>query len=119
MDLGVVTEQHHADLGLVEVHGEAVHVVGELYHLAGHHLVEAVHACDTVAKRDDSADLIHLNLLVVVLNLLAEQRCYLVRIDLCHCVPLSQILRWNPGSGGQAFTSLFFNWSNWVRSDPS
>ena len=84
LELGVVAEEHGADLVFVEVHGEAGDVVGELDELAGHDLVEAVDACDTVAERDDGADLVDLDRLVVVLNLLAKQLCYLICVDLCH-----------------------------------
>ena len=86
-DLGVVAQQHGADLGLVEVHGETRDAVGELDQFARHHLVQPVHAGDAVAQRDDRADLVDLNPLLVVLNLLAEQLGYLVRVDLCHVFP--------------------------------
>ena len=46
-----------------------------------------MHARNAVAQRDHRADLIHLDALLVVLNLLAEQRGYLVRVDLCHVFP--------------------------------
>ena len=84
LDLGVVAEQHGADLVFVEVHGEAGDAVGKLDQLAGHDLVEAVHARDTVAEGDDGADLVDLDALLVVLNLLAKQFGYLIRLDLCH-----------------------------------
>ncbi len=84
LDLGVVAEEHGADLVFVEVHGEAGYVVGELNELAGHDLVEAVDAGDTVAEGDDGADFVDLDALLVVLNLLAKQLCYLTCLDLCH-----------------------------------
>jgi hypothetical protein len=43
-----------------------------------------MHARDPVAERDHGADLIHLDALLVVVNLLAEQLGYLIRIDLRH-----------------------------------
>jgi hypothetical protein len=58
--------------------------MGELEHLARHYFVQPMHARDTVAQRDYSADLVDLDALLEVLNLLAEQLSYLVRINLCH-----------------------------------
>ncbi len=83
-DLGVVAEEHGADLVFVEVHGEAGYAVGKLDELAGHDLVQAVDARDTVAEGDDGADLVDLDALLEVLNLLAKQLCYLICLDLCH-----------------------------------
>ena len=83
-DLGVVAEEDGADLVFVEVHGEAGYAVGEFDELAGHDLVEAVDAGDTVAEGDDGADLVDLDALLEVLNLLAKQFSYLIRLDLCH-----------------------------------
>ena len=60
---------------------------GKLNQLAGHDLVEAVNARDTVAEGDDRADLVDLDALLVVLNLLAKQLCYLICLNLCHVVP--------------------------------
>ena len=71
LDLGVVAEEDGADLVFVEVHGEAGHVVGEFDELAGHDLVEAVDARDTVAEGDDGSDLVDLDALLEVFNLLA------------------------------------------------
>ena len=88
LDLGVVAQQHRADLVLVQVHRQTGHAVRELDQLAGHHLVQAMNARDAVAQRDDRADLVHLDPLLVVLNLLAKQLCYLIRPDLCHVVSL-------------------------------
>jgi hypothetical protein len=62
--------------------------VGKFDELAGHDLVEAVNARDTVSERDDGADLVDLDLLLVVLNLLAKQLCYLTCVDLCQVVLL-------------------------------
>ncbi len=56
----------------------------KLDHLARHHLVQPMNARNTVAQRDHRPDLVHLDALLVVLNLLAEQLGYLIRIDLCH-----------------------------------
>ncbi len=50
-------EQHGADVVGLEVQGEADHVVGQLEHLEGHAVLEAVDAGDAVADREDGADL--------------------------------------------------------------
>ena len=88
-DLGVVAQQHGADLVLLEVHREAGDAVRKLDQLAGHHLVEAMHARDTVAERDDRADLVDLDALLVVLDAALEQFGNLVCLNLCHAVPFS------------------------------
>ncbi len=69
-NLGVVAEEHGADLVFVEVHREAGYAVGEFNELAGHDLVEAMDARDTVAEEMTvpSSDL---DALVEVFNLLA------------------------------------------------
>ncbi len=84
LELAEVAEDDGADLGLVEVHGEAGDAVRELDELAGHDLVEAVDAGDAVAERDDGADLVDLDALLVVLDLLAEKLCDFVCLYLCH-----------------------------------
>jgi hypothetical protein len=43
----------------------------EFNELAGHDLVEAVNARDTVAEGDDGSDFVDLNALVKIFNLLA------------------------------------------------
>ena len=88
-DLGVVAEQHDADLVLFEVHREAGDAVRKVDELAGHRLVEAVHARDAVAERDDRADLVDLDALLVVLDAALEQLGNLVCLNLCHAVPFS------------------------------
>ena len=134
-DLGVVAQQHGAHLGLVQVHRQAGDAVGKLEHLARHHLVQAMHARNAVAQRDDRADLVHLDALLVVLNLLAKQLCYLIRLDLCHVVSLPslchlkiQICDLNcleafftraSRAAPHAFTSFCFNCCNWPRTLPS
>ena len=83
-DLGIFTEQHHAHLVFFQVHGDAGHAVREGKKFAGHHLVEAIHARDAVAERDDRAGFVHGDLRFVVLDLLADQLRNFVCLDLCH-----------------------------------
>ena len=56
LDLLEVAEQHRADAFLFEVQRDAEHAVRKLEHLAGHRALDAVHARDAVADRDDRAD---------------------------------------------------------------
>ena len=56
LDLLELAEQHGADALLFEVQRDAEHAVRELEHLAGHRVLDAVHARDAVADRDDAAD---------------------------------------------------------------
>ncbi len=57
------------------------HAVGELEQLAGHGLVEAVHAGDAVAHRQDGAGLLDGELGLVALDLLADDAADLVGSD--------------------------------------
>ena len=57
LDLLELAEEHRADALLFEVQRDAEHAVRELEHLAGHRVLDAVHARDAVADRDDAADL--------------------------------------------------------------
>ena len=91
-DLGVLAEQHHADLVFFQVHGDAGNVVRKLEQFSGHDFVEAVNAGDTVAQGDDRADFVHGNLGLVILDLLADQLRDLVCFDLCHKSALSFFL---------------------------
>ena len=56
LDLRELAEEHGADAVLFEVQRDAEHAVRELEHLAGHRVLDAVHARDAVADRDDAAD---------------------------------------------------------------
>ena len=74
LDVAVVAEDHDADIVDFEVERHAARAVGELDHLAGLHLVEAVDAGDAVADRQHLADLGDLRLLAEILDLLLEDR---------------------------------------------
>src|SRR5262249_11236734 len=56
-DFAELAQEHRADAVLFEVQRDPVHAVGELEHLAGHRVVDAVHPGDAVADGDDAADL--------------------------------------------------------------
>ena len=86
-DFRVLAHQHHADLVFFQVHGDAGDVVREGEQFAGHALVEAVNAGDTVADGHDRADFVDGDLGFVVIDLLADELCDLVCFDLRHKVP--------------------------------
>ena len=88
LDLGVIAEQHGADLIFFEVHGQAGDAVREREQFAGHDLVEAVNAGDAVADGDDGADFIDGDLGFVVLDLLTNELGNLVCLDLGHMSPV-------------------------------
>ena len=54
---------------------------------AGHDLVEAVDAGDTVADGHDRADFVDRDLGFVIVDLLADELSNLVCFDLCHKIP--------------------------------
>ena len=56
-DLVPLAEQHGADVVLLEVQGEARHVMRQLEHLERHAVLESMDASDTVCDLKDGADL--------------------------------------------------------------
>ena len=72
--MAVVAEDHDADIVDLEIERHAARAVGELDHLAGLDLVEAVDAGDAVADRQHLADLGDFRLLAEILDLLLEDR---------------------------------------------
>ena len=74
LDVAVVAENHDADIVDFEIERHAARAVGELDHLAGLDLVEAVDAGDAVADRQHLADLGDFRLLAKILDLLLEDR---------------------------------------------
>ena len=65
--------------------------MGELEQLPVHDLVEAVETGDSVAERENRADLVHADLRVVVLYLLPQQLRNFICFDLSHS-SLSQLM---------------------------
>ena len=59
-DLTIVTEDHNTHVVVLKVEGHAAKTAAELNHLAGLHLIEAVHAGDPVTHRKHLPDLIDL-----------------------------------------------------------
>ena len=62
----------------------------ELEQLAGHDLVQAVNAGNTVADGHDRADFVDGNLGFVIFDLLADELCNLVCFDLRHKIPFKR-----------------------------
>ena len=73
-DVAVGAEDHDADVVDLEVQRHAADAAGELDHLAGLDVVEAVDAGDAVADREHPAHFRDLGLLAEVLDLLLEDR---------------------------------------------
>ncbi len=86
-DLSRLAEQHDADVVFLEVQGETEEVVTEVEELSGHRLVQAVHAGDAVADREDRAHLRDVDRLFVAGELPLQDFGYFVRFDF-HLVPV-------------------------------
>ena len=100
LDVAVRAEDHDADVVDLEVQRHAADAAGELDHLAGLDVVEAVDARDAVADREDPAHLGDLGLLAEVPDLLLEDRGDLSGLDrhyptsfmmFCRCASLERI----------------------------
>ena len=81
LDFLVVAEEHRADAFLFEVQRDAEDAVRELEHLAGHRLLDAVHAGDAVADRDDRADFGDVDVDGIAANLVADDSGNLFGFD--------------------------------------
>src|ERR1700720_1063536 len=80
-DPGVVPKHDDADIVALEVEGQTPRAVGELDHLAGLNLVEAVDAGDAVADRQHLADFRDICLAAEIGDLLLEDRRNLRRAN--------------------------------------
>ena len=74
LDEGVLAEEHGADVVFFEVEGQTDDVVGQLEHLHGQAVAQAVDTSDPVADLEDGPDLFDLDLGLVVLDLGLEDR---------------------------------------------
>src|SRR5262249_14500583 len=85
----VVAEERHADVVLLEVEDHAGHglaaMPAELHQLSRHRARQAVDAGDPVAAAEDGAGLEHRDLLIEVLDLLADDAADLFGLDLHRC----------------------------------
>ena len=73
-DERVLAQQHRADVVFFEVQRQAGHAVGQVEHLHGQGVAQAVDAGDAVADLEDGADLLDLDLGLVVLDLASQDR---------------------------------------------
>src|SRR5438270_12807939 len=83
-DLGVVAQEHDANLVLFQVHGDTRHVVRKSEQLSSHDLVQAMHAGNAVTETDHGTHFIHGDLGFVILDLLADEFSNFVCFDLRH-----------------------------------
>src|SRR5438067_10697 len=81
LDRLALTEQHDADLVLLEIEDHADDVVRKLQQLARHGLLEAVHARDAVADLDDATDLLEIDLRLVTRQLALDDLADLSGVD--------------------------------------
>ena len=100
LDVAVAAEDDDADGLLLEVEDHAHGAVLELHELGGHGGVEALRQRDAVAHGDDAADVVRLDLVLVVLDALFDQSADLFGSQI-HFLPafLQQLLFQGPDLG--------------------
>jgi len=96
LDLLEFAEEHRADALFFEVERDPEHAVREFEHLAGHRVLDAVHARDPVADRNDAAHFGHVDVDRVAPDLFPDDLGNLVCLD----VHLYEILYLVIGSSG-------------------
>ena len=83
-DLCVVSQQHYAHLIFFQVQRDSENVIRKREHLARHAFIQPVNARNSVADRDHRSHFVNRQRLLIVLDLLAQYFCNLVRFDVCH-----------------------------------
>ncbi len=83
-DLCVVSQQHDAHLIFFQVQRDSENIVRKRQHLARHAFIQPVNARNSVADRDHRSHFVNRQRLLVVLDLLAQYFCNLVRFDVRH-----------------------------------
>src|SRR5216683_5126937 len=101
-DPSVVAKHDDADIVAFKVESQTPRAVGELDHLAGLHLVEAVDAGDAVADRQHLADLRDICLAAEIGDLLLEDRRNLRRANF-HEYPFRQYSSWRAATAAACF----------------
>ena len=81
LDVRVLAEQHRADAVFLEVERDTEYAVRKLEHLAGHGVLDPVHAGDAVADRHDGADFRDVHVDRVVADLVADDLGDLFSLD--------------------------------------
>src|SRR6185503_18948580 len=91
LDLGVVAEEHRADVVGLQVQDESEHPAREFQQLAGQRLLEPVDARDAVADLDHASRFLEVDLGLVALELTLDDVADLFRLDhvLSPCQPLA------------------------------
>ena len=79
-DFRVAAEDNGADIVLLKVQDQTVNIMTEIEQLAAHGLLEAVNMRDAVADFDDRSDIIHIEVHIVVLDLVLDDGGYFFRI---------------------------------------
>ena len=74
LDQKLAAEEHGADVVFLEVEDHAVNFMGKLQELTGHGLLQAMDAGDAVAHLDDGTDVVDVEIDLVALNLLLDDR---------------------------------------------
>ena len=74
MDIREVTENNATNIVLLQVHRQTHHAVFKFQQLAGHRVVQAVNTADTVTNRDNRTHLSHINVSLIIFNLLLQNR---------------------------------------------
>ena len=82
LDFLVVAEEHRANAFFFEVQRDAEDAVRELEHLSSHRLLDAMHAGDTVAYRDDGAHFGDVDVDGIAANLVADDSGNLFGFDI-------------------------------------
>ena len=80
LDEGFAAEKHSADALLFEVQNQSVHLIAKVEQLARHRLVQAVDVGDTVADLKNGADVVDVQVDVVVLDSFLNYGSNLFRI---------------------------------------
>ena len=79
-DFRVAAEDNGADVVLLKVQDQTINIMTEIEQLASHGLVEAMDMRDAVADFDDRSDIIHIEVHIVVLDLVLDDGGYFFRI---------------------------------------
>ena len=74
MQAVLAAEQYHADAVTLEVEHDAVHTGVKLHQFAVYSAVQSVNGGNTVADLDDRAGFVAARAVVILFNLLAENR---------------------------------------------
>ena len=93
-DLRIAAKQNSANVILLEVHDHSHDPVREHQQLRRHRLINPLNHRNAISDTDDIANIIRMNLLIVIFYLLLDEGADLFRTDLFHaCPPFSNASR--------------------------